>query len=465
MNKSFVKDFINKDDVWKIYKINNDESLKYFNMSNKNNIDEKELNLIKTEINKCNYINLSNKILYSIMHDDCIKFLNVYDNKFYEVYNVFFNYRDCSVILYYCNKDDPFIVVQTSCYMDFEYIVYASQKEFIQISGSNGIGDYYIVDIINTINYVNTNITTILHINNYKKYLFFGFNANVGHHLWNEVSGLYYFLENEDYHNKIEGIIIGPYDFFNMEYILKKKYNFNVIKFIDIFKHCRHCYYKNLENIFPIFLNNYFIDKNVKNLLEYNNIINDDIINDDNILEFSIDIRTFRRNLINQDIFYTKLINRMLDDYKNYIIKINFLGYFQMNNSIIDTNTNVECIEQNKIVNNIIQNFTENKNIIFKNFIGQSFFSIKNNVIKSKIFIHSFGTSSSNLMNWIYNVKIIVFGPIEAYNWTNIFDLLKNDYILCPKEYILTNNGLQNPFDVDFDLYYIFFKNKLNELL
>jgi hypothetical protein len=405
------------------------------------------------------------------MCDDSIKFLNVYDNKWYEVYNVFFNYRDSPIMLYYCNKNDPFIVVQMSVYMDFQYIVKVNKKEFIQISHSTSTGDYYFTDIINTINCVNDNIITILPVNNFKKHLFFGFNCNIGHHLWNEVSALYYFLENKDYHDKIEGIIIGPFDSFNMEYILKKNYNFNIIKFTDIFIHCRHNYYKNFKIIFPICLNHYFIDKNIKNLLDKNDIIddiiNEEIVSDDNILEIAIDIRTFRRQLMNQDIFYTKLIKKMLDDYKNYVIKINFLGCFQTNNNIIDTNTNVEYIDQNKIASSIIQNFSENKNIIFKNVIGQPFFSIKNNTIKSKIYICTFGTSASNLMNWIYNVKLIVFGPVEAYGWTTIqYDILKNDHAMsCPKEYILTNNGLQEPFDVNFDLYYVFFKNKLNELL
>ena len=157
----------------------------------------------------------------------------------------------------------------------------------------------------------------------------------------------------------------------------------------------------------------------------------------------------------------------MLEDYKNHTIKINFLGYFQTNTNIININTNEECIAQNKIVCSIIQNFNEYKNIIFNNLIGDHFSSIKNNTIKSKLFLATFGTCSSNLMNWIYNVKILVFGPIEGYNWSDIqYDVLKNyDIIYSPKECTLTNNGLQGPFNIDFDLYYEFFKNKLNELL
>lgn len=70
-------------------------------------------------------------------------------------------------------------------------------------------------------------------------------------------------------------------------------------------------------------------------------------------------------------------------------------------------------------------------------------------------------------MNWIYSSKCICFCPKEAYQWTDIqYNVLKNfNVIMCPIEYITVSNGLQNPFDVDFKLYYIFFKNKLDELL
>ena len=287
---------------------------------------------------------------------------------------------------------------------------------------------------------------------------------NLGHHLWNEISGLYYFLQNNEYHNKIDGIIIGPYDSFNIESTLKQKYNFEILKFTDIFQECRYSGFKNLTNIFPIVLNSFYIDKNVKNLLD--NTINDNCtINDDkeNILEISIDIRTYRRYLINQDIFYTKLIQKLADQYKEYNLKINFLGCFQTNTNTIDKTTHEEYIEQTKIVNNIIQNFKKNKNLTFKNLLGEYFLNIKNKTIKSKIFIATFGTSVSNLMNWIYNTKIIVFGPIESYKWSSIqFDTLQNyNGIFSPKEYTLTNNGLQEPFDIDFELYYEFLKNKI----
>ena len=458
MNKKFVSDYYFKDDIWKIFMIDKDESINYFNISNKNNIDEKVLNLSR--------VTDTNKMLYSMMNDHCIDFLNVYDNKFYEVYKCIFNYRDSPVILNYCNEKEPFIVVQASVYMEFMYIFYINKKEVIKISASPRDQMYYFDDILNTIYWVNNNnINT--YVKNFKKYVFFGFNMNIGHHLWNEVSGLFYFLENKNYHDKIDGIIIGPYDAFNIESVLKKKYNFNILKFTDIFGDCRHFGFKNLTNIFPIVLNSLYIDKNVKNLLDdINDNINSTTNEDDNILEISIDIRTYRRQLINQDIFYTKLIQNLIDNYSNYLVKINIIGVFETNVTYITTD-NIEYIEQNKIANNIIQNFNENKNIIFKNLIGEHFFYIKNETINSKLFIGVFGTCSSNLLAWIYDVKQIIFGPHKAYQWKHISHdtLQKYNIIMSPEEYILTDNGLQEPFDIDFDLFYSFFVKELNNIL
>jgi hypothetical protein len=470
MNTTFLSEYSFENDSWKIYTLNKDDALKYFNTSNKINISEKELNLTNTDIHiNCAYLNFSNKIMYSMIQNESISFLNIYDNNFYDVYNIYFNYKDAPIILYYCNRSDPFVVIQLSSYMDFQYIYYTNKKEIIIISGStNAMNYYYFPELNNCLKHVNNINNTPLPIsidNKFKKYLFFGFNMNTGHYLWNEVSGLYYFLQNKIYHNKIHGIIIGPYDFFNIEEYLKKNFNFNVLKFNDLFNKCVHNCNINLNNIFPVFLNNFYIDKNIKHMIDGTNITENDINTD--IIEISIDIRTNRRYLINQEIFYTKLIQNLLDDYKEKRLNINFLGCFQTNCYIIDNNTDEEFIKQNKMVSNIVENFNKNKTIKFNNLIGQHFVHIRNQTVKSKLFIASSGTSVSNLMNWIYNIKVIGFGPKEAYNWKEIqYNILKNyDVVMCPIEYITTNNGLQDPFDINFDLYYHFFKNELCKLL
>jgi hypothetical protein len=462
MDKIFLENLtFDNNEGWKLLTISKEDSLKYFEYSNKNNITLEELNIPDTEINNCNYINLTNKILYSILNDNNMKFLSIIDNTFYEVYNIIFNYKDAPIILYYCNINDPFILVQTTSYMVFEYIIYINNKEIINVSKTTSGCDYYLAEIFESLKIINA---TTYNENKFMKHLFFGFNQNTGHHLWNEVSGLYYFLQNKKYHDKIDGIIVGPYDSFNIKTYLKNNTNFNVIDFNDFFGKCQHKCNVNLNNIFPIFLNNFYIDKNIKNII--NPIIVQENNETNNILEISIDIRATRRYLINQDIFYTNLIKNLIDNYNNYLIKINILGCFETNVNYI-TSDNIEYIEQNKIANNIIQNFNKNENVIFENFIGKNFSSIVSATIKSKLFIASFGTSASNLINWIYNTRHIIFGPLEAYNWLSIYyDILKNfDAIALPKEYITSSNGLQEPFDVDYILFNTFLNEQINAIL
>ncbi len=480
MNKTFIQDFHIKDELWNMYSISYGESMNYFHPSNKNNINDNNIKLPNPITNFSNYIYLSNKIIYSILNDETPQFLNIYDNQFYDVFNIFLNYLDAPMIFFCCNKEDPFIVVQLSSYLDFHYIIYVNKKELLVICDSGHIGNIYMSLLIPSINKIIENLSYTE--TKFKKYLFFGFNHNIGHHVWNEISGLYYFLENKDYHNKIDGIIIGHCDSFDMEYYLKQKYNFDVITFNNFFN--KNLYYNegeyyntfinfiNLKDIFPVFLSSTYIDREIPKMIDFN--INNYTNNkceeikfeeNKNIIEISIDIRTNRRYLMNQDIFYTNLIKNLLKDYNNYFIKINFLGCFQTKNVRFDANNN-EFIDQNIIVNKIIENFNETKNISFKNFIGEKFFLIKENVINSTIFIQCFGTCMSNLLCWIYRTNVIGYGPCEAYNWIAIEKELQNTYIsFDTKEFVTLGTGLQENFDVDFERFYNFFKEKLNELI
>lgn len=95
------------------------------------------------------------------MNDNEITFLNINDNIFYEAYDVIFSYKDAPIILYLCNIDDPFIVVQTSSYMDYKYIIYINSKEIINITKSTDCGDYYLPEISESLKEINNKIIPI----------------------------------------------------------------------------------------------------------------------------------------------------------------------------------------------------------------------------------------------------------------------------------------------------------------
>jgi hypothetical protein len=265
----------------------------------------------------------------------------------------------------------------------------------------------------------------------YKQFIFFGFIPNVGHHLWNEISGLNIFLQqNQSIHKKIDGICIGGYDFFNMETYLKNNYNFAIIKYEN--------QYITPLKIFPIFLNSFMLDKNVPEII--NKIIEfKEFKKDLNTLEIALEIRTISRKLLNIFPLYVNIINVIYNKYNSkYKIKIFFLGRFLTHVNNINKNTDNEFIEQNTLVLDIIKQ-VNNNNIIFENLIGEHFSLSFKKVMNVDLNICIEGTSISNLMNWIYNKKVICLSSTIYYTHVQEvqYDCLKNyDVILPPIEYI-----------------------------
>ena len=83
MKKTFTKNYEYLGETWKEYCVSETD---FFTKSNKNKVDENLLNLPNTKIsNYCDVMTRSNKILYSMMNDDVMEFLNVNDNKWNHV--------------------------------------------------------------------------------------------------------------------------------------------------------------------------------------------------------------------------------------------------------------------------------------------------------------------------------------------------------------------------------------------
>jgi hypothetical protein len=456
------------------YSMNIDDSIEHFkNMLYCNSLEtiENIYGLYKDELSNENFknngvlINLSsiffsNKIIYSIMKEnDKIKFLDVRDNQYYEVYNVDIQLIDAPIIYFFCNINKPFIVVQNGSYTDFFFNIFLKDKIILEISCSTGGNSSQLDYVLRKLNFHQIKISTNLT----KKCLFFGFNENIGHHIWNEISGLYFFLENKDYHDKIDGIVIGKYDYYNIEEYLRNNYSFNISKYIENSK----------VDVLPLFLNHFYIHKDVKYLIDKS--FNKDKVYfqniKDNVIEICIGLRTNRRVLINQNIFYTIFIENIIKYYSNYKIKIYFTGIFATHSKPVINNDNIELINGNIIFNKILENI-KNRNLLNEkleiiNLIGNSFENIKDIVQNVVIMIATMGTSIPNLLNWIYNKKCIVFGPKECYEWSCIqYGVLQNyNCIYAPVEYVTISNGKQEMFDINVNLFTDFFVAELNKLL
>jgi hypothetical protein len=334
--------------------------------------------------------------------------------------------------------------------MEIYYIGYINHKLLIQINHSETRADLQLPLIEKYLLF----ITELSNDNNnllYQQFIFFGFINNIGHHLWNELSGLNIFLQQKsDIYEKIDGICIGKYDFFNMETFLKNNYNFKITKYENA--------YASPLRIYPIFVNSFIIDKNITYII--NKIIDFDYIQKDlNTLEIALDIRTCSRKLLNIFPLYVNIINAIYNRYNyKYKIKIYFLGRFSTYINNINKNTDVEFIEQNTLVCDIIQK-VNNDNIIFENLIGEHFSLSFKRVMNVDLNICIEGTSISNLMNWIYKKKAI--GLSHTYYYKLVEDIqyncLKNfDMILPPIEYIK---------DTDTDNFYVYGKKFIPFLL
>lgn len=429
-------------DNWTLYKSTIENSNLFFNNYTPNDElieSRKYVKNIKQPggvFTNVSYILKTNEIIYNNIksHDKKWKFYDVLRKKSFDVYNVIF-INDC-IAIFIINKENPTFIVQNFCYMEIYYIGYIKEKLIIQINQSTSGADMQlsvIEEYIPFISKISLSESNLL----YKQFIFFGFCGNVGHHLFNEISGLNIFLQQpSDLFNKIDGICIGPYDYFNIEKYLQKNYNFKIIK------------YNNLSiaqlKIFPIFLNSFILDENIPKI--FNKIISyNNIQKDTTAIEFALDIRTCNRKLLNIIPLYVNIINVIYNNYKaKYKIKINFLGRFSTNVNNIDINTDIECINQNKLVFKII-NEVNNNDITYNNLIGYDFSVIFNKLMNADLFICVGGTTISNLRNWIYKKNTIGLCNTSFYTLVQDiqYDCLQNyNVILPPIEYIKdSDNG------------------------
>jgi hypothetical protein len=456
-NRSYISSLFIKVDKYRNYSIcyiDSNNSDKYFNDNIK--VKHNELGELYNESNRIqkidngiyintNYILYTNEIIYNIITHNKTSFISILDNKEYDIFQVnqFYN-QDCNTVMFWCNKNDPFCIVQCSSYMDFFYFIHLNTKKIVQINNSTGGHVKYLDNIINNIN-INSGTINVSVV---KKYLYIGFNSNIGHHLWNEISGIYYFLSNPELIDKIDGIIIGPYDAFNIYSYLVENYN----KKLEIIKQQANHTLNTLPHI-PLYLNTFYINKNISKLFK-NDIIDNAQKYD---IELTFDIRTIYRILLNIKELIVYSVNNLLTQYPTKKIKINFTGRFITETQDINLNTDKEYLDQIRLVTEIIKSLPQTENIIYNNMIGQHLYTIFDNIKNSNLCICTAGTSSINLINWIYRKKLLCGGPKYCYNWKHIqYTVLdNNEGIYIPLEYITTHgDNVHSDYSVDIPKVY-----------
>jgi hypothetical protein len=436
---------------WKLFKMDKIMSDKYFDnykKSNeleyircwKNNVETKTLLVHPNIINNFN----ANHITYGNLKKTNCSFFDIIDNKEYDVFNVVM--LSPHIIVFFFNVNNPCFLIQNYCYMDFFYFGRIKRKIITEISLSTSGNQLDLEVIQNNLNFI-YNIGINNKITNLKKKMYlFGMLSNIGHHLWNEVSGILHFLDNKKNIEFIDAVTIGPYDFFNMEKYLNDngiktaKYNVNQ--------------YPIVLNVYPVLMNSIIFNgkckPKIKRVLNYSPQIVDCLQIKRKQIVF--DIRSCSRVILNIIEVFSYVINniyKLIGD--KYILNIVFTGRFTTHLNNINIVTDQEILDQNNIVNKIT-GLCNNTNIIFDNLIGKKFTEIANHISNADLMILMFGTSSPNLISWIFDTKCIVFvQPINYHtyknisacfldkkNWSNIpdncFDCFDNHNIIVNQE-------------------------------
>jgi hypothetical protein len=370
--------------------------------------------------------------------------------------------------LYYFNKDRPFIIIQGYAYGLLLYYYDINSMNLILLNEQeNGAEDYYIYNsFYNTFFFdaINNRDSIITDKKFKKKYLLCNFIIHCSHSDI-ELYGLSYLLDNinnlEEY---IDTIVVGNSDIYQIVSYLKYEYpKLNIITYEEFMK---------IEDGIPFYITSYPPCNKTRNILakinslqyENNNVIKyiDNYKNmelfKNNIIEITFDIKTNRRILYNIIDFYVYIINNLINDFPNYIIKIFFTGFVHNTNEIF-------LNEQHNIANNIINSFNNN-NLIFINLIGQSFHNILNNIINNDLFIGCGGTAAIHIIRWIFKKKtfsysVIDFGVYYEFDRTHDSTSCSN-YI--PKEFIQFDGSDPNNSNftiIDIPSTYLLIKNIL----
>ena len=456
--KTFIKKLKHN---WKLFKLDDLLSKKYFETYTKN----KELSFLylKNITDHPNVLNniYANEIIYGNLNKKKWTFIDLKDFKHYPVFNII-AIRGV-IIVYFFNINDPCFLIQNYFYMDFFYFGRIKIKSLVEISPSMSGNRCHLPIIENNLNIIN-NIglnakkTTVFN----KTTLFFGFVGNPGHHLWNEVSGLFYFLRKKNNIKLIDSIAIGKFDYFNIKKYLTDNYNIDIIDYnvsnSPVFL-----------NMYPVFLNSLFIDEvTTKPLKSIMNIdTNYDILNNSKKIQIVLDIRTNSRIIVNIIELYKFIIKTIYEKiHSRYTLNIVFTGRFLSNLNNIDVDNDKEIKDQNAIADEIIKTCS-NMTIEFDNLIGKYFENIIKHICNADLMIVIFGTSVPNLVNWICNTKTLGFvQPSNFHIYKNVQNIaIKNDAVIVPPEKCFKSVDKKGNCIIDLSIFYEYFYDIFIKLL
>ena len=381
-------------------------------------------------------INITSQVIYDSLLRTEKGFLCIDDNKYYSPFLIKYCFvTDSPFIFYVCKKEEPFIIIQLSVYATFHWYYNVKTETYLRNDARSG-EEHYTNMIKGPLKRLLKNLETkvpspLNHITIKNKYFYFGFILNIGHQLWNELSGLLYLIDNEELLKNISKIIIGPVDFFGMEKVLKDK-NINT----EVWNGNR----ESLVDHIPIKTHGSYIPNDITKLF---NIPKKD--KNKNEIVLTIDIRSYRRALDDQGKWYSYLINKVHKTFPDKKIKLNICGNFVSLHKGAQPDM-TEIKEQQDITAKIIYNLYRDSDIQINNLIGSNILVCFEEARNSDLCLATLGTSISNLSNWIFKNKVIFTGPTSCYGWQDIqYDIMNNkEGIYAPIEYMISEPDNRN---------------------
>jgi hypothetical protein len=290
------------------------------------------------------------------------------------------------------SSNDEFIIIFGWEYFSPMLIYYPKTNNIYNISYrySNILINNNIDNLFKNINYNITYYPT----HNYTSYII-GLIGNSGHYFWQEVHGLMILIEYELLDN-IDEFIIYKYDYLNIAYILKNKFN-KKIKYIKS---------ENEIHALTVNITKHYITNSSTEL--FKNIYDLNSINvKSNNINIMFDIRSNSRVWLNQIPIIINIMNVVNNKYNKYNIKFYISGFYKYDKIMSYTNYNnkKEIQIQNKIFNTI------QSNVKFKivNLINMNLFEILQISKNIDLCITNLGSGIGFYYSTIFNKPTIGF--------------------------------------------------------
>ena len=365
---------------------------------------------------------------------------SIYSNYLEWVNNIFYYY-------YYPQGDETFILIMGGSYNLPMGVYYPYKKSYFNLTYPS-FGTIY-TDCLNLINQITLEqIETNINLVNNKdeaplSVFFFAWCSNTGHHIWNEVSGIYPLIETNLLKYNVDIVVIGDWDIFNIgSLILEHNPKCKIVKYKDF---VNDPYYICTNIKYGIIGEGYILNETKQIIINHNNSLN---YTNKFVLSIILKLDQSARSIQNIIGIYTNLINRLTSSniIKPECLYVLFDGFYKH-----DTEQGMSYYLSRKdiyeeSVKDIINNI--DSRIEYKSLIGMSPHNVVQHYNSIKYFIGIIGANIYCIRH-VYNKNGCVIYTKHYYDYSPDQDkVYVQDYNHDLEEIVITPNSMdQNILD------------------